>query len=262
MSTTASRAIWIVRQASELTATIDELEQQRAFEDAVLCQQYIDAPVEHAQAVFSEGRLLGMHSYRQIVRGAGGGDAVKESAYRPIVREHLSRLGAHLNWHGALSIDYLVPEPANTLYYIDCNPRLVEPVNAALAGADLLALLLQVSLNQDPQPLKIGRDGVRSHMGLQALLGCAIRTHSRLELAREWWRLVSKRGIYSDSQEELTPLRWDWPSVIPTLIAAIWLLIIPGAAKNMHKKGWGTHLLNAASVRITRGRIGTPVLPE
>jgi hypothetical protein len=76
-----------------------------AFADDVVAQEFIDAPVEHAQAVFDRGRLFGMHAYRQMVRGAGGGDAVKESVDRPLVREHLKRIGKHLDWHGALSVD-------------------------------------------------------------------------------------------------------------------------------------------------------------
>src|SRR5690606_30689900 len=144
-------------------------------------QELIEAPVEHAQAVFDHGRLLGMHAYRQIVRGAGGGDAVKESVNRPLVRKHLTHIGKHLDWHGALSVDYLAPGE-DDVRYIDCNPRRVAPMNALLAGHDLLSLLLQVTRGSSPEPLPPGRAGVRTHLALQALLGCAMRTRSRLEL--------------------------------------------------------------------------------
>ena len=65
------------------------MDQLGAFADEVLVQEFVEGPIEHAQAVFSRGRLIGMHVYRQIVRGAGGGPALKESVRRPMVREHL-----------------------------------------------------------------------------------------------------------------------------------------------------------------------------
>jgi hypothetical protein len=76
-----------------------------------------------------------------------------------------------------------------------------------------------------------------------------MRTHSRVEVARECWRLAARTGIYRDSQEELTPWRWDWPSVVPLWFAAAWLMIAPRAAETMSRKGWGGHLLNSDSIR-------------
>ncbi|WP_366007118.1 hypothetical protein [Nitrobacter sp.] len=254
---TASRAVWLVKKPHELAAAVEELARDGAFAGDIVAQEFIDAPVEHAQAVFSHGRLLGMHAYRQIARGAGGGDAVKESVHRPLVREHLTRIGEHLNWHGALSVDYLALGE-NDVRYIDCNPRLVEPMNALLAGHDLLNLLLQVTRGASPEPLAPCRAGVRTHLALQALLGCAMRTRSRLELLRECRRLLMRTGIYEGSEEELTPLRIDWPSVIPTVVAAAWLLIRPKAAEQLANKGWGSHLLNSESIRIIEGWNGSP----
>lgn len=252
---TASRGVWLVEESGALPPVIDDLERHQAFDDIVLAQDWIDAPVEHAQAVFSGGELVGIHAYRQIVRGAGGGDAVKESVDRPIVRDHLSRLGRHLDWHGALSVDYLASVTGDSVHYIDCNPRLVEPMNALLAGHDLLNALLQVTIGQSSSPPAPGRTGVRSHMALQALLGCGLRTRSRLKIMHEILSLASGSGVYRHSQEELTPLRWDWPSVVPTLIVGLWLLTNPRAAESVHKRGWGAHLLNPESIRIIRERI-------
>ena len=251
---TASRGVWIVADREALRAAVAQMHEEQAFDAPVLVQEHVDAPVEHAQAVFSAGRMLGMHAYRQVARGAGGGDAMKESVHRPDVAAHLALIGRQLDWHGALSVDYLAG-PGGALY-IDCNPRLVEPVNATLAGHDLLDLLLKVTTGAAAPPLAPGRRGVRSHLALQALLGCALRTRSRAALLRECWRLAAGTGPYRDSQEELTPLRWDWPSVVPTVALAHWLLINPGAAASMASKGWGNHLLNPASVRLIRDRVG------
>ena len=102
----------------------------------------------------------------------------------------------------------------------------------------------------------IPAQGVSSSWPLQALLGCALRTRSRAALLRECWLLAARKGPYRDSQEELTPLRWDWASVAPTLLLASWLLIHPGAAVSMAGRRWGDHLLNTKSVRLIRQRVG------
>lgn len=247
---TASRGVWLVSTVAQLERALAELEQDNACAERVLVQEFVEAPTEHAQAVFQHGHLLGMHANRQIARGAGGGDAIKESVSRPQVREHLARIGAALRWHGALSVDYLLrnDEPL----YIDCNPRLVEPMSAVLAGNDLLSAVLRVSMGQQSHTMPSSQAGVRTHLALQALLGCAVRTRSRTELAKECRRLALRRGPYAGSREELTPLRWDWPSVIPLWGAAVWLSVNPSAAEDMYRRGWGRHLLTPAGIRSIR----------
>jgi hypothetical protein len=251
---TASRGTWMIHNAAELEEAMIEIE-GKPFGDVLLVQEAIDGPIEHAQAVFDKGRLLGMHAYRQIVRGAGGGPAVKESVQRPVVRSHLIQIGECLGWHGALSVDYIMRRENGIPHYIDCNPRLVEPINAMLSGLDLTELLLQVSLGEHPPEAAADREGIRTHMALQALLGCAIRGGSRLDLLSECWRLASHSGLYAGSHEELTPSRWDWPSIAPTIFGALWLLANPAAAHTMPKKAWGAHLLNVDSIRVIRERI-------
>ena len=97
----------------------------------------------------------------------------------------LEAIGERLAWHGALSIDYLMPEHDATPRLIDCNPRLVEPMSAYLAGTDLVGLLLQVSRGETPAPLPESRTGVRTHLAMQALLGLASRGGTRRDLLRE-----------------------------------------------------------------------------
>ena len=141
---TASRATWVLRGPADLAAALPQL----TGIGELLLQDFIAGTIEHAQAVFCGGDLVGFHAYAQVAVGAGGGDAIKESVSRPGVRADLARIGAHLAWHGALSVDYIRPGGAGAPVYIDCNPRLVEPMNAALAGADLVAVLLAVSLGR------------------------------------------------------------------------------------------------------------------
>jgi predicted ATP-grasp superfamily ATP-dependent carboligase len=246
---TASRGVFIVREAADLDRAAQELTAGGAFPGEVLVQEFVAGTVEKAQSVFCRGQLLGFHAYRQVAPGIGGGEAIKESVSRPKVRTMLEAIGEKLAWHGALSIDYLVPERDPTPRLIDCNPRLVEPMSAWLAGTDLVGLLLAVSLGETAKPSPSSRDGVRTHLAMQALLGCAAGGGNRRDLVREAWRLATGSGAYADSIEELTPLRRDWLSLVPLAMLTIALLAKPKLAATMAKKGWGAHLLDLASIR-------------
>jgi hypothetical protein len=199
-----------------------------------------------------------MHAYRQLARGAGGGPALKESVRRAIVRSHLRRIGDFLAWHGALSVDYILEEDGETPRYIDCNPRLVEPINALLSGLDLVDLLVRVSLGEELPESPEDREGVRTHLAIQAIVGCAARGGSRVDILRECWKLLWHSGIYAGSCEELTPVRWDRPSGIPVVFAAIWMLVNPRMAQALPKVAWGNHLLTSESIRKIQEEIVLP----
>ena len=250
---TASRGIWFVRNEAELQGALRELSANGAFADEVLVQEWIAGTTEKAQAVFCRGKLVGFHVYRQIAAGAGGGEAIKQSVARPQVRAHLATIGEKLAWHGALCIDYILRHESDTPLLIDCNPRLVEPMNAYLAGIDLVGLLLLISQGEASEELPQGRAGVRTHLAIQALLGCASRGGTRRDILRECRRLLTGAGPYADSAEELTPVRLDWLSAVPLTMTAILLLLAPKLAIRLARGGWGAHLLDLGSIgRIER----------
>jgi predicted ATP-grasp superfamily ATP-dependent carboligase len=249
---TASRGVWMIHAAADLERATAELKEAGCFDEPCLVQKLAPGFVEHAQAVFADGRLIGCHMFRQLSRGAGGGDANKESVHRPAVRAHLALLGERLHWHGALSLDYILESERDGPLYIDCNPRLVEPMSAAMAGLDLTELLVNVSCGNAPRVAAESREGVRTHLAMQALFGCALSARSRWTLLRECCRLLFKRGPYAGSREELTPVRWDWPGAIPATVTALWLIVDPRAAHYLPRSGWGSHLLNPQSVRKIR----------
>src|SRR4051812_6216158 len=201
---TASRGIWFVRNADDLEGALRDLEASDAFADEVLVQRLIAGTTEKAQSVFCRGRLIGFHGYRQVAAGVGGGEAIKQSVSRPQVRAHVERIGQRLLWHGALSVDYILPDDGTTPLLIDCNPRLVEPMNAFRSGVDLVSLLLRVSQGETPAALPESRAGVLTHLSMQALLGCGARGGTRRDLVRECWRLFANSGPYAGSSEELT----------------------------------------------------------
>jgi predicted ATP-grasp superfamily ATP-dependent carboligase len=252
---TASRGIWFVRSEADLDGALQELSAQDltangAFADEVLVQEWVAGTTEKAQAVFCRGKLVGFHAYRQIAAGAGGGEAIKQSVSRPQLRAHLATIGEKVAWHGALCVDYILRDDSDTPLLIDCNPRLVEPMNAYLAGVDLVGLLLRVSQGEAPAALPESRAGVRTHLAMQALLGCASRGGTRRDIIRECWRLLTGAGPYADSAEELTPVRLDWLSAVPLAMTAILLLFAPKLAIRLARGGWGAHLLDLRSIGL------------
>ena len=247
---TASRGVWLVRDDGELDEALRELSARRSFDDEVLVQEFIIGAIEKAQAVFCRGELLGSHAYRQIAAGAGGGEAIKQSVERPQIRSALAALGRKLAWHGALSVDYILRDDNAAPVFIDCNPRLVEPMSAYLAGVDLLGLLLLVSLGEAPAAIAEGRAGVRTHLAMQALLGCASQGGTRRDILRECRLLLAGEGPYAGSAEELTPARLDWVSVAPLAMLATVLLAAPKSATTIATRGFGAHLLDPGSIQL------------
>src|SRR5262245_39799395 len=101
---TASRGVQIVRTKEDAAAA---RVQTGGEHGPIIIQDFIDAPLEHAQLLFDRGRFVAMHGYRQIIRGAGGGEALKESVWRPRVKTEMEKFAQALDWHGAISLDYL-----------------------------------------------------------------------------------------------------------------------------------------------------------
>jgi hypothetical protein len=249
---TASRGIWFTRNTCDLEGALHDLG-GGAFADEVLVQDLVAGTTEKAQSVFCRGQMIGFHAYRQVMPGIGGGEAIKQSVRRPIVRAHLEKVGQALDWHGALSIDYIMPDDGDAPLLIDCNPRLVEPMNAYRSGADLVGLLLQISLGETPAPLPESREGVLTHLAMQALLGCAARGGTRSDVVREIVRLCANSAPYAGSSEELTPMRSDWISAVPLAVTAALLLASPKSAIKVARGGFGAHLLDLASIRMIEG---------
>jgi glutathione synthase/RimK-type ligase-like ATP-grasp enzyme len=246
---TASRGIWFVRNTRDLENALHDLDAGDAFTGEVLVQQLIAGTTEKAQSVFCRGRLIGFHAYRQVAAGVGGGEAIKQSVRRPEVRAAVEKVGRELDWHGALSVDYILADDDATPYLIDCNPRLVEPMNAFRAGVDLVGLLLRVSQGGTLDVLPESREGVRTHLAMQALLGCGSRGGTRRNILKECWRLLRGNGSYTGSTEELTPGRLDWISAVPLAMTMVLLLASPKLAIKLARSGFGAHLLDLGSIR-------------
>jgi predicted ATP-grasp superfamily ATP-dependent carboligase len=244
---TASRGTFVVRSDAELEAARAALSGDRT---QILLQQWLDGPTEHVQAMFEHGRLRGIAAFAQLMAGAGGGPALKESIAPDLVERPVASIGARLRWHGALSFDYI--RHGGVAHFVDCNPRLVEPMAARYAGADLTALLLAISCGEPGEAVARARSGVRTRLAIQALLGVAATTRSRAAILEHARWLAFSAGPYAGSREELTPVSIDRCAAIPLTMTALLLLARPALALTLPRRGIGRHLLTAESVaRIT-----------
>ncbi|MGO9568487.1 MAG: hypothetical protein ACLP5H_13185 [Desulfomonilaceae bacterium] len=249
---TAGCGVWRIDNAEDRSHAIITLEKQgllRGRTDIVV-QDVAFGVLSQAQAVFEQGRLAAVHCTSQQAEGIGGSQSARLGVDHPAVRHHLAMLGRHLDWHGALTLDYLFDVATGEPAYIEANPRLVEPMNAVMSGVNLAEILIRLSLGESfsKAPVKIGRFGVRSHSLLATLLGIADRGGSRLRLANESFSAILKHGAYRDSLEDLTPITTDWQSLIPMAFVGLQLLISPARAKQIAGHAVSTYALTQEAV--------------
>ena len=225
---TASRGIWFVRNADDLEMALRDLGAGDAFADEVLVQDLITGTTEKAQSVFCRGRLVGFHAYRQVAAGVGGGEAIKQSVSRPHGARAISRqIGGHLGWHGALSVDIIMPDDGTAPLLIDCNPRLVEPGNAYRAGIDLVGYCC---VYRKARRRSRCRKAARACSRIWRCRRCSAAHRAAArggDIIRECGRLFTASGPYAGSREELTPVRLDWFSAVPLAMTAAFLLASP-----------------------------------
>ena len=182
------------------------------------------------QALFDRGRMVAVHTSVQRASGIGGSAAARRSVDHPAPREHVATLGAALRWHGGITLDYLHEDGAPQ--YIECNPRTVEPGNAAASGVNLPDLQVRLTLGEKLEP-RVGRAGVRTHGTLALVLGAAANGGGRRAVLGELGRALARRGTYAASAEQLTPVRADPPSLAPLAFVAGRVVLAPGAAADV-----------------------------
>jgi predicted ATP-grasp superfamily ATP-dependent carboligase len=249
---TASTGVWRVKDERGRDALLARFEQSQAFADGLLVQAAIAGALERTQAVFDHGRLVACHIYRQVVEGPGGGDVIKLSIVDRQVRAIVERIGAALNWHGALSFDYIRDDASRTTCFIDANPRLVEPMNAWLSGVDLAGALLRISLGEAPPAQTDGRAGVLTRLGVMGLMDAARRRDRRSDILREIVLLASGTGRYRGTREELVPLLTDPWVAVPLAVVVAKLLRDPKTAARFSETTVSAYSLTPAAIRRLR----------
>jgi hypothetical protein len=195
-----------------------------------MVQAPADGVYYQVQAIFDHGKLLAAHTSQQRATGMGGSAAARVSVDHEQPRRDIERLGAYLDWHGGLTLDYLFDGTSPS--YIECNPRTVEPGNAVASGVDIPELQVRLSAGRPVLPIPAGRSGVRTHGVIAVLLGTALQ-HRRRTLLRQMIRAALGRGEFRGSTEQLTPALRDPLSGLPALIVCARLLLSPEAANSM-----------------------------
>ncbi|MFE3598845.1 hypothetical protein ACFXP3_13110 [Streptomyces sp. NPDC059096] len=248
---TSSRGVWQAEDAAALARIAAEPAVRDTFATGgeVLVQRSLPGPVVMVQAMFDQGALVGVHTVLRRREGVQGSSSAKESIVLPDITPHLTRLGAALGWHGPMSLDAVLDEDFGLVHYIDVNPRLVEPVNAELAGADLVGRWLAVSLGERTGPLPPPRAGVRSHMLLMALVRHVEVGRGRGAVLRELAGAMTRRGWYAGSKEELLPIRSDPAVALPLGAVSALLLVAPRLWQRVAGTGAPAHALSAEGWR-------------
>ncbi len=218
---TASNAVRLIESHAQLRAAAAELN----FHNGIIAQQCLPGPLVIIQAVFEAGELVRSHANLRERNGSSGSACVKRSINLPEASELVRELGQQLSWHGALSLDAILTPTGPSC--IDINPRLVEPGNAWRSGTDLVDALIAVSLRHAPEPSRPSSADVRTHQLLLAILGAAEGAHGRRRIGRELATCLLRRGPYSDSIEELTPMRGDPLAAAPVVAATLTTLVSP-----------------------------------
>jgi predicted ATP-grasp superfamily ATP-dependent carboligase len=234
---TASTGVRRARTPEELTTAATAL---GLGTEELLVQTQATGPLAMVQALADHGRLVAHHANLRVVEGIGGGAAVKESIELPTLPRHLERLVRALDWHGPVSMDVILTEDGPKI--IDVNPRLVEPINAFLAGVDLVGAMLELAKGDHPPTMAAGRGGVRSRQLLLSVLGAAERG-ARSAVLRELVAALAGRGPYSEAVEELTPVGGDPVAALPVVLAVLATLIRPSLCRLFHSGATGPYAL-------------------
>jgi hypothetical protein len=213
----------------------------------VMFQEPARGQYGQVQGLFDRGRLVAVHTSVQRAVGMGGSAAARLSVDHRVPRDHIAKLGQALSWHGGLTLDYLHED--GSPQYIECNPRTIEPGNAAASGLNIPDLQVRLTLGEQlPGPARAGRAGVRTHGTIALLLGAAARGASRRSLFGDIRDAIARRGVHADSNEQLTPVLRDPPSLAPAAFITARLLLSPRQAADMAAHAVSTYSIGPGTV--------------
>ena len=235
---TAGGGVFHIENRGELDRRLDEVERKGLFGNGseALVQQPARGVLSTVQAVFNQGEMIGVHCFEARRLGVGGMSTARTSADHPVVRQQVARIGRHLNWHGALFIDYFYEHESGRPEYIECNPRIGETVNAMVSGVNLPKLVVQISNGESPSPVPLSRFGVRTHNLFMTLMSMAYEGQGRAALVREMQECARGRGLYEHGEDDLTRPQEDPLSRVPRFWMTSQLLAWPGVAKRIVAK--------------------------
>jgi hypothetical protein len=183
-----------------------------------------------ACGIFQHGELVAFHVTQSRRIGIGGSANAKQTVHDSEMKIMMTKFGSHLNWHGAMSLEYVYDEASNRRWIFECNPRIGETVLALESGVNLCQALIDVALGKGQPNESMGELGTRTHLGFLTLTSMAIDGATRRQLLGELFRLLRSEGDYENSRDEITRWSSDWLSIFPFLGVTGLLLINPKAA--------------------------------
>lgn len=262
---TAGTGVLRVTKAGDFEDAFRALRLASNHDGPLMAQAAADGEYAQVQGLFDHGRLIAVHTSSLTEVGIGPSAAGRVSVDHPFARQDIAKLGAHLNWHGGLTLDYFFWK--DEWVYIECNPRTVEPANAAASGVDLPGLQLSLSMGEHPHVAPIGRSGVQTHSSLAILLGTGAYAGTRESILVQTFRLLTGQTPGRESREILTPVFQDPLSAIPLLIVAGSLLLSPRSAESISRSSISAYSISAEaierfSVALRREKTSEATPPE
>lgn len=212
-----------VKKICSLKKYQEELRKQPFRKDnRLMLQENIEGTYGQVQAFFAQGIMQAVHTTLQTGRGVGNSAAARKSVVLPGTIADIEKIGKHLKWQGCLTLDFILSD--GQTFYLECNPRMVEPGNAAKAGVNFPKRLIQLTTGELPRKtLQVGRAGVQTR-GLQALLlGTAEETGKRRGIITTFYQAIKNKNVC----EVLTPVHDDRLSLLPITFVLLMLLIAP-----------------------------------
>ncbi len=225
-----------VRQVTDERSRADaEHELLEQANEPLMAQEPAVGQYGQVQGLFDRGRLVAAHTSVQAGIGIGPSAAARVSVDHPRPRRDIATLGEALTWHGGLTLDYL-HEHGNPSY-IECNPRTVEPGNAAASGVNIPDLQVRLTTGEELASLsRPARVGVRTHGTIALVLGAAAYDGTRRAVLAQLGQALAHRGCYRGSAEQLTPVLRDPASTAPLVFVAAQALASPGQATAIARK--------------------------
>jgi len=255
---TGSTGVRRAADLDELASIVADFVAKGYFEDGgeLLVQKEIQGDLLMVCGVFEHGKLRAWHACLRVREGVSGGASKKVSLPLEVVGEHLQGFGWLLNWHGALSFDAILE--GGRAWYIDVNPRIVEPTNGLLAGVDLVEELLQISLGNEVDEGRAPKhsiEGVETHQLVLAMLKAA--EQGRLQLLGEVFKAVMGFHEYAGSREELTPLDGDaiWALTILTALFLGLLVLGPWLVRRLNGDTISNYSLSREGWKEIRAKV-------
>ncbi|MCT2991930.1 ATP-grasp domain-containing protein [Propionibacterium freudenreichii] len=241
---TAGRGVRHVHNHREAVSAWHAL---RSPDNPVMVQQSAPGRYRQVQAIFDHGRLVAAAVSEQLATGVGGSAAARLSVGDPVAVDAIRRVGEHLDWHGGIDLDFFSSQ--GQPQFIECNPRTVEPGNAAAAGVNLPQLLVDLATGAtlSHQPV-VARAGVRTRSTMAIGLGAAEPPGTWRGIGGALLRAVARRGPLRGSVEVLTPVLHDPPSIIPPLVTLPRVLANPRAVEHLAGRSVGAYAVGASAV--------------